>query len=62
MFVMAAVVVMGLVVVVGVVVCEGGSVVVVEGMVAGTEQAHESTTLYLTKNTYYIWSLPLFSL
>ena len=47
-FVVAAVVVMGLVVVVVVVVCEG---VVVEGMVAGTEQAHESTTLYPTKNT-----------
>ena len=45
MFVVAAVVVMGLVVVVGVVVCEDGNVVVVEGMVAGTEQAHESSTL-----------------
>ena len=40
-------VVMGLVVVAGVVVCEGGNVVVVEGMVAGTEQAHESIQHYI---------------
>ena len=49
--VVAVVVMIGPVVVIGAVVCEGGNVVVVEGMVAGTEQAHESTTLYLTKNT-----------